>query len=56
VELAGFRPGLPAPRCCSTTARPSPARATVLFDYADAEGMTHFGTSAKFIDAAPSSA
>jgi acetoacetyl-CoA synthetase len=23
----------------------------VLFDYADAEGMTHFGTSAKFIDA-----
>jgi acetoacetyl-CoA synthetase len=25
---------------------------TVLFDYADAEGMTHFGTSAKFLDAA----
>ncbi len=25
---------------------------TILFDYADAEGMTHFGTSAKFIDAA----
>ncbi|WP_415033037.1 acetoacetate--CoA ligase [Azonexus sp.] len=24
----------------------------VLFDYAEAEGMTHFGTSAKFIDAA----
>ena len=24
----------------------------VLFDYADVEGMTHFGTSAKFIDAA----
>ncbi len=24
---------------------------SVLFDYADAEGMTHFGTSAKFIDA-----
>jgi len=24
---------------------------TILFDYADAEGMTHFGTSAKFIDA-----
>ncbi|MGH8697771.1 MAG: acetoacetate--CoA ligase, partial [Burkholderiales bacterium] len=23
---------------------------SVLFDYADAEGMTHFGTSAKFID------
>ena len=26
-------------------------RGGVLFDYADAEGMTHFGTSAKFIDA-----
>ena len=26
-------------------------RGAVLFDYADAEGMTHFGTSAKFIDA-----
>ncbi|MCK0509673.1 acetoacetate--CoA ligase [Aromatoleum buckelii] len=24
----------------------------ILFDYADAEGMTHFGTSAKYIDAA----
>jgi len=24
---------------------------TVLFDFADAEGMTHFGTSAKYIDA-----
>ncbi|OIQ99204.1 acetyl-coenzyme A synthetase [mine drainage metagenome] len=24
---------------------------TILFDYADAEAMTHFGTSAKFIDA-----
>jgi acetoacetyl-CoA synthetase len=24
---------------------------TLLFDYADSEGMTHFGTSAKFIDA-----
>src|SRR5690606_11422546 len=23
----------------------------IIFDYADAEGMTHFGTSAKFIDA-----
>jgi acetoacetyl-CoA synthetase len=28
------------------------ARGSILFDYADAEGMTHFGTSAKFIDAA----
>jgi acetoacetyl-CoA synthetase len=26
-------------------------RGGILFDYADAEGMTHFGTSAKFIDA-----
>jgi len=30
---------------------PSVAQGRVLFDYADAEGMTHFGTSAKFIDA-----
>jgi len=27
------------------------AQGRVLFDFADAEGMTHFGTSAKFIDA-----
>jgi acetoacetyl-CoA synthetase len=27
------------------------ARGRILFDYADAERMTHFGTSAKFIDA-----
>ena len=26
-------------------------RGRVLFDFADAEGMTHFGTSAKFVDA-----
>ncbi|MCO5096833.1 MAG: acetoacetate--CoA ligase [Rhodocyclaceae bacterium] len=26
-------------------------RGSILFDYAEAEGMTHFGTSAKFIDA-----
>jgi acetoacetyl-CoA synthetase len=26
-------------------------RGRILFDYADAEGMSHFGTSAKFIDA-----
>jgi acetoacetyl-CoA synthetase len=31
---------------------PFAAGGTVLFDYADAEGMTHFGTSAKYIDAA----
>jgi acetoacetyl-CoA synthetase len=29
---------------------PSAARGRILFDFADAEGMTHFGTSAKFID------
>ncbi|MGZ5598866.1 MAG: acetoacetate--CoA ligase, partial [Usitatibacter sp.] len=28
------------------------ARGNILFDYAATEGMTHFGTSAKFIDAA----
>jgi len=31
---------------------PFVGRGAILFDYADAEGMTHFGTSAKFIDAA----
>ncbi|WP_298395986.1 acetoacetate--CoA ligase [uncultured Azonexus sp.] len=31
---------------------PFAAASTVLFDYAEAERMTHFGTSAKFIDAA----
>ena len=31
---------------------PFAAKGKVLFDYAEAEGMTHFGTSAKFIDAA----
>ncbi len=31
---------------------PFAARGKVLFDYAEAEGMTHFGTSAKYIDAA----
>ena len=30
---------------------PFVGRGSVLFDYADGEGMTHFGTSAKFIDA-----
>ncbi|THF67119.1 acetoacetate--CoA ligase [Pseudothauera nasutitermitis] len=30
---------------------PFAGQGTLLFDYADAEGMTHFGTSAKFIDA-----
>ena len=29
---------------------PFVSRARILFDFADAEGMTHFGTSAKFID------
>jgi acetoacetyl-CoA synthetase len=31
---------------------PFSARGAILFDYADAERMTHLGTSAKFIDAA----
>jgi acetoacetyl-CoA synthetase len=31
---------------------PFMGRGSILFDLADAEGMTHFGTSAKFIDAA----
>ncbi|MCF8198906.1 MAG: acetoacetate--CoA ligase [Sulfuritalea sp.] len=30
---------------------PFVGRGSILFDYADAEGMTHLGTSAKFIDA-----
>ena len=30
---------------------PFVGRGKVLFDYAEGEGMTHFGTSAKFIDA-----
>ena len=30
---------------------PFQRRGTILFDYADAEGMTHLGASAKFIDA-----
>ncbi|GAB4170546.1 MAG: acetoacetate--CoA ligase [Rhodocyclaceae bacterium] len=30
---------------------PFVGRGSILFDYAQAEGMTHFGTSAKFIDA-----
>jgi acetoacetyl-CoA synthetase len=30
---------------------PFVSRGRVLFDFADAEGMTHFGTSAKYIDA-----
>ncbi|MBL8397328.1 MAG: acetoacetate--CoA ligase [Candidatus Accumulibacter sp.] len=35
----------------SPFAGPSGASGHLLFDYADREGMTHFGTSAKFIDA-----
>jgi acetoacetyl-CoA synthetase len=31
---------------------PFAQRGRILFDFAEAEGMTHFGTSAKFIDAA----
>ena len=51
VELAGVGPRLGRDAAAATTARRSSARGNVLFDLADAEGMTHFGTSAKFIDA-----
>ena len=34
------------------TSSPFVKDGTILFDYADAERMTHFGTSAKFLDAA----
>ena len=40
-----------ARRCCCTTARPSIDRGRVLWDFAEDERMTHFGTSAKYIDA-----
>ena len=51
VELARVRPRVAARRCCSTTARRSSTAGRVLWDFADAERMTHFGTSAKYIDA-----
>jgi acetoacetyl-CoA synthetase len=50
VELAGVRPGRRRhPAALRRLALRRPRR--ILFDYAEAEGMTHFGTSAKFIDA-----
>ena len=45
--------GPPRRPCCCTTGRPL-SRRQFLFDFADAEGMTLFGTSAKYIDAATS--
>jgi acetoacetyl-CoA synthetase len=50
VELAGDRPGLRA-TLLLYDGSPFVGRGNILFDYADAEAMTHFGTSAKFIDA-----
>ena len=51
VELARVGPRVAARRCCCTTARRSSTRGRVLWELADAERMTHFGTSAKYIDA-----
>ncbi len=50
VELAGLGPGAGA-TLLLYDGSPFVARGRILFDFADAEGMTHFGTSAKFIDA-----
>ena len=44
VELAGLGARLRRRRCCSTTARRSPATARILFDFADAE--KHHASSA----------
>jgi acyl-coenzyme A synthetase/AMP-(fatty) acid ligase len=52
VELAGLGPGERRPAALRRLAVPS--RPDVLFDFADEERMTVFGTSAKYIDAAPS--
>ena len=51
VELAGLAASPSARRCCSTTARRSIRDGRILFDFADAERITVFGTSAKYIDA-----
>ena len=54
MELAGFRRSPRAPLLLydgSPFVRGADGRPGILFDYADAERMTHFGTSAKFIDA-----
>jgi acetoacetyl-CoA synthetase len=51
VELAGLRPRRRA-TLLLYDGSPFAGGNRILFDYADAEGMTHFGTSAKFIDAA----
>jgi acetoacetyl-CoA synthetase len=50
VELAGVRPRRRA-TLLLYDGSPFVGRGSILFDYADAEAMTHFGTSAKFIDA-----
>jgi acetoacetyl-CoA synthetase len=38
------------PRCCCFDGSPFHPTERVLWDYAEKEGMTHFGTSAKYID------
>jgi acetoacetyl-CoA synthetase len=50
VELAGDRLASGA-TLLLYDGSPFVGRGSILFDYADAEAMTHFGTSAKFIDA-----
>ena len=52
VELARLGARARARRCCSTTARRSSTAARALWDFAEDERITHFGTSAKYIDAA----
>ena len=51
VELAGVGPRAAARRCCSTTARRSIPTATSSGTMPQTEKCTHFGTSAKYIDA-----
>ena len=51
VELAGLGAGLARRRCCCTTATPSARRPTCCSTTPQAERMTLFGTSAKYIDA-----
>ena len=41
--------GVRGDACCCTTARPSVPSPAVLFDFAEAERMTLFGTSAKYL-------
>ena len=51
VELARSRAWLSGATLLLYDGSPFIRRGAILFDFAEAEGMTHFGTSAKFIDA-----